>query len=170
MTDRILNITRGAYALAYQMVGERADALDIVQDAATTALTHSKVPSVNCPEYKSWFYRVVRNRAIDLLRRRQKFTHEIFDDNDDSYLSADKPEMALDLLDLKQHICEALEKIKISEREIILLKDYHDFSYAEIAEILDIPSGTVMSRLHRARLSLRKLLIAYQSLEVSSDE
>ena len=52
-------------------------------------------------------------------------------------------------------------KITIEQREIVLLKDFHGFNYSEIAEILDIPKGSVMSRLHRARLALRMLLIDF---------
>jgi len=54
-----------------------------------------------------------------------------------------------------------LAKLSLEQREIILLKDFHGFAYGDIAEILDIPKGTVMSRLHRARMALREVLIPY---------
>jgi len=50
-------------------------------------------------------------------------------------------------------------KLNYEQREIIMLKDFHGFNYAQIAEILDIPKGSVMSRLHRARMALRTLLV-----------
>ena len=59
---------------------------------------------------------------------------------------------------LNQKIQAALAVLPEQQRELVLLKDYHQMSYLEIAEVLDIPKGTVMSGLHRARLALKTLL------------
>ena len=167
MTATLQNITQGAYALAYQLVGQRDDALDIIQDAAMVALSHENAPTIGSNIFKPWFYKVVRNKALDKLRRHQRFSHETIED--DSFLhgktsaSVDEPHNQLQHMELKATIEKALMAVNLEQREIVLLKDYHGFNYAQIAEILDIPSGSVMSRLHRARLALRKLLKEYKS-------
>jgi len=60
---------------------------------------------------------------------------------------------------MSNQIQRALRKLNFQQREIVMLKDFHGFNYAQIAEILDIPKGSVMSRLHRARMVLRNLLV-----------
>ncbi len=150
-------LTRSAYSLAYQMLGKREDALDIVQDATAIALSHESAPAQQSSDFKPWFFRVVRNRALDQLRRQTRFSHEPIEN--DSMLSgaATNPEQILQQEQLKDTLHRALMELKVEQREIIFLKDYHGFSYAEIAEILGIPKGSVMSKLHRSRLVLRAL-------------
>ena len=161
MTHSLQALTQGTYALAYQMLGRREDALDIIQDAATVALSHGSAPDSHSNEFKPWFYKVVRNRALDQLRRQQRFKHEPLEQESIIDEKESNPETQLENVQLKSNIHKALMKITIEQREIVLLKDFHGFNYAEIAEILDIPKGSVMSRLHRARLVLRKLLIDF---------
>lgn len=158
MKDPLQRLRHEAYALAYQLSGKREDALDILQDATTRALTHHNVPARQSAEFKAWFFKVVRNRAIDQLRKQQRFTHTPLEADDFKAENIRSPEQSLEQSQLKSQIQSALMKLKLEQREIILLKDYHGFSYAEIAKVLDIPEGSVMSRLHRARLVLRKLL------------
>ena len=166
MTVALQSTTQGAYALAYQLVGHREDAMDIIQDATMVALNHENAPSFESSIFKPWFYKVVRNKALDKLRRHQRFSHQSIDDDslhNESLRETDDPQKLLQHLELKEVIHKALMMISIEQREIVLLKDYHGFNYAQIAEILEIPSGSVMSRLHRARLALRKLLEAYKT-------
>ncbi len=76
MTYSLQALTQGTYAMAYQMLGRREDAMDIIQDAATVALSHDSAPDSHSHEFKPWFYKVVRNRALDQLRRQQRFKYE----------------------------------------------------------------------------------------------
>jgi len=152
-------LTQGAYALAYQMLGQRADALDIVQDATTTALSHKSAPSQTSEAFRPWYFRVVRNRALDQLRIQQRFQHEEFNEDIQQPSKDENPEILYEKQQVKSALQRCLLNLSLNEREIILLKDYHCFSYIDIAEILDIPKGSVMSRLHRARLSLRTLIM-----------
>jgi len=170
MTESLQRLTEGAFALAYQMLGKREDAMDIIQDAATVAINHTSAPETNSNEFKPWFYKVVRNKSLDQLRRQQRFIHESLEHQSLTADSASSPDIQLEQLQLKDSIHNALMCISIEQREIVLLKDYHSFNYEQIAEILDIPKGSVMSRLHRARLALRKLLVATESVEKSNND
>jgi len=154
------HITRGASHLAMQITGSRDDALDILQNAVVKALEYRNAPRPDDAGYKAWFYRVVHNQAVDWLRREKKFDRqaqvdEVADEHD--------PESDLAMEQRKQMLHKALDALAAEQREIICLKDFHDFSYNDIAAIMDIERGTVMSRLHRARLALRDKLVALEN-------
>jgi RNA polymerase sigma-70 factor (ECF subfamily) len=142
----------GAHALAVQILGNTDDAADAVQDALTAALGRPAAYDAARGPLKPWFLRIVRNRCIDLLRRR-KATDDRVDEIADS---AAGPETTIELDDRDRALREALAALDADQRQIIVLRDYMDLPYAQIADVLDIAPGTVMSRLHRARTALAK--------------
>lgn len=161
-----------AFKLAAKIVGQSADAHDVIQDAATIALSHANAPEQTSDDFKLWFYRVVRNKAIDKVRANNRQQRRSAPVPTDRYKNADgdsnsasienlgscestNPDIQLQAIELQTHIKDALASVSVAHREIVLLKDYHGFSYDEISVILDIAKGSVMSRLHRSRLALR---------------
>jgi RNA polymerase sigma-70 factor (ECF subfamily) len=175
MQKHLTELINETYKLAANIVGQSADAYDVMQDAAAIALTKRDVKDYAHAEFRPWFFKVVRNKAIDKLRannrdmqRHAPNSHVLAnedDSHDDSFLNnlhdeeRCEPDKILSLQQQKQWIDRALTSISPAHREIILLKDYHDFSYAQIAEILDIANGSVMSRLYRARQALKDALL-----------
>jgi RNA polymerase sigma-70 factor (ECF subfamily) len=161
MQDALAKVTQGAFKLASQILGQTTDAEDVLQDAVSIAIVHRSAPKPSSADFKPWFYRVVRNKSIDKLREQKRHQSEQFDDQValdlDTNIAAD-PEQALQTTQLNLQVKSALTLLPDQQREIVLLKDYHQLSYLEIAEVLDIPKGTVMSSLHRARLALKTLL------------
>jgi len=154
----LFEITQGAFRLAVQIVKQPADAEDVLQDATATAVSHPGAPEPDSEAYRPWFYKVVRNKAIDRLRQLQRQrSDELIEDSIPANAGLN-PEQSLINAQQKTMINQALDDLSLEQREIILLKDYHGFSYADIAMILDIPNGSVMSRLHRARLALKEML------------
>lgn len=151
-------ISQGAFRMAFQILGHRADAQDVVQEAMTVARAHPSAPQQESRSFKPWFYRVVRNRSIDVLRKRKRQgASELIEDSIQASRSSE-PDVIREQDELRMQLTLALDKLGFEQREIVLLKDYHGFAYQEIADILNIPKGSVMSRLHRARMSLRKSL------------
>jgi RNA polymerase sigma-70 factor (ECF subfamily) len=150
-------ITQGALHLAMQITGSREVAKDIVQTAVVKSLEHRNAPKMGEDGFKPWFYRVVHNQAIDWLRFNRKFTG----DGEVPDVPTEEPDAGeqLDLERRKVLLHKALNSLKAEQREIICLKDFHDFSYDDIADIMAIEKGTVMSRLHRARMALKDALI-----------
>lgn len=149
---------RRGFAFAWQMLRNRDDALDAVQSAMESVWRTRKRLEAG-RDLRPWFYRVLRNRCVDVLRTR--YTRAT------APLESDPP--ARDGLDPSQSAAknEQLDRLRRElaglpdeMREIILLRDYQDLPYAEIARVLDIPKGTVMSRLHRARSALRERMLA----------
>ncbi len=158
-----------AYCLALQLLGNPDDALDVAQDSLLNFFTTLHRFDASRP-VKPWLLTIVRNRARDLMRRQKVRNKVALDptgggptDEEATYIpqlidqSAD-PEGDARQSQLRHHLWAALGRLTTGQREILILRDYQDLSYSEIAEVLSIPIGTVMSRLHRARTSLRGLL------------
>ena len=154
MRQELAQLGGGAHALAIQILGNADDAADAVHDALATALSKPDAYDAQQGPLKPWFMRVVRNRCIDMRRRRRSGTVPVEELAD----PAPGPEEALDAAQRGFAIQHALDSIPSDKREIVVLRDYLDLSYAEIAAVLGIAPGTVMSRLHRARLALKEAL------------
>ena len=112
-----------------------------------------------------WLYAIVRNRVRDLSRREKLRKHESLD----SWLEKGRVEPAdpfagpaavAEQDELRRRIWASISELSEAHREIIALRDYQDLSYREIADVLSIPQGTVMSRLHAARKSLSEIIRA----------
>lgn len=153
MRQELANLGGGAHALAIQILGNSHDAADAVQDAFATVLARPGAYDRKKGAFKPWFLRVVRNRAIDLLRRRRPV--EPVDALVDPGVA---PQQTMENLQRDEGLQRAMATLPAGQREIILLRDYLDLSYAEIADVLDVAAGTVMSRLHRARMALKEVL------------
>lgn len=152
--QELVALCDGAHVLAMQILGKREDALDVVQDAITSTLTRPEAYQAEKGPLKPWFLRVVRNRCIDLLRQIHPSDVSVEELQD----NAANPEQTLALAQFDDILKHALEELTVDQRQIVVLRDYLNLSYAEIADVLDITSGTVMSRLHRSRLALKKIL------------
>jgi RNA polymerase sigma-70 factor (ECF subfamily) len=158
MKHELVTLGGGAHALASNMLGNPDDASDAVQDAFTTVLGKPLAYDGQKGPLKPWFLRIVRNRCLDLLRRRRPAGMPVDELKD----RGATPEQAAELDDRDRELKLALATITNEQRQIVILRDHLDLSYAEIADVLDIAPGTVMSRLHRARLALREVLKSYE--------
>lgn len=155
--DELEALSESGFALAIQLLGRHEDAADVVQDALRK-LVHSGRYKAQKGSPLAWFLKVVRNGALDTLRQRRP--------NDDEAVArlaatAPAPDIAVEREELAGIMRRQLEAMPVAQREIVLLRDFHDLSYTEIAEVLGIAPGTVMSRLHRARNELRKRMKKY---------
>lgn len=132
-------------AFARTIVGDADMARDLVQEAVVRALAAGRAPS-DRPAFRAWMFAIVRNAAIDELRRRRASTID------------NEPNVDLWRYDnaciAKITVEQGLVTLNPEHREIIALIDIAGFSYAEAAGILEIPTGTVMSRIARARSAL----------------
>jgi len=154
MQRELAQLGGGAHALAIQIMGNAEDAADAVHDAFEVVLTEPDRFDSEKGPLKPWFLRVVRNRCIDMLRRRRRSEVPVEELRDPALT----PEESLHADQRTQAVRRALAALTSDKREIIVLRDYLDLSYAEIAKVLDIAPGTVMSRLHRSRLALKEAL------------
>ncbi|MGD8580920.1 MAG: sigma-70 family RNA polymerase sigma factor [Lysobacterales bacterium] len=154
MRQELVNLGSGAHALAIQILGNADDAADAVHDAFERVLSRPGAYERRRGPLKPWFLRVVRNRCIDLLRQRRTNEQPV-----DELASAGRtPEQETEQLQRDLSLQRSLAQLEPDHRQIVVLRDYLDLSYAEIADVLGIATGTVMSRLHRARLALKEVL------------
>lgn len=151
---------RRTYLLALQMVGNREDALDVSQVSLAKAFMNlHKFDSRR--SFGPWLFRIVRNQCIDLLRRRPRRPVQLIDTAKEADCGASDPVEAAQRDEMKKQIWLAMGKLTVREREVLVLREFHDMQYKEIAAVLEIPIGTVMSRLSASRKKLRSLLLEY---------
>lgn len=141
-----------AFALAFQYLRDREDAKDVVQDAFIKAYQNLRQFELS-RSFGPWLLTIVRNLCIDLMRKRK---HESPDGLPE--ILPDRRGSPADGTVLKQEVWSAMSRLSQQHREILFLRDYQGHSYNEVAEILGIPLGTVMSRLHHARRGLMAIL------------
>jgi len=146
--------------LALAMMGNADDAKDALQMAFIK--TYDTLPRFDLRRpFGPWFFQILRNQCRDMLRsRKSKFNVETLDERlEERPADADRgPERIRQRNEAKELLWRALERIGPDHREILVLKELEGFRYAEIAQILDIPEGTVASRLYHARSALKDAL------------
>lgn len=159
----------GLFRTALRLTRNRANAEDLLQETFLRAWRsfHTFKPGTNA---RAWLYRILMNAHIDAYRRTTR-EPDIVDQDDvdefylyskvqesDEFRRAGNPEEALLSQLMEADVVGALEDLPESFRAVVVLADIEGLSYKEIAEVLDIPIGTVMSRLHRGRRQLQVTL------------
>lgn len=146
---------REAFYHAQALLGNEADAADACQDAFSSAF--GAMPSLNTLDcFYPWFYRILHNRCLNLLARRRTRQNYAAAQQEEPQETARSPGDYLEAREEREQVWQHLLTLSSKHREILTLKYIHDFSYAQIAGTLDIPRGTVMSRLYDARAAFRK--------------
>lgn len=150
------------YRLAYRFTGHREDAEDLVQELLVRLYRHpSELARLESP--RPWLTRALHNLFVDQWRHRQRtpLGHLHPDPWDDLFVDeADSgtPEKALQLAGVRRDILAALYRLEPEHRALVVMHDMEGRSLSELAETLDLPLGTLKSRLFRARRKLRRLL------------
>lgn len=151
------------YHSVYRLVENAEDAQDVVQEAflnAYQSLDGFKGDSL----FFTWLYRIAVNTAISLKRKRRVMVRmetgcngeQTIDPIDPSEES--RPGYALEQAEQERRVHEALSRLSPEHRAVLVMKDMEGQKYETMAEVLQVPIGTIRSRLHRARLELRELL------------
>ena len=144
---------RSAYLFGLQLLRNREDALDVAQEATLRVLGSLSRFDADRP-LRPWLLRITRNLVHDRWRRSRNRTDVPLSEEILAEPDSVDPEKRLERLERQRLVWRELAALPEDAREIVVLRDYRDLSYAEIAEVLDVPLGTVMSRLHRARTKL----------------
>jgi len=159
--DRVYNIT-------FRMLGNRAEAEDVAQEVFISVfktIDHFREES----KFSTWLYRVAvnhcKNRIKYLARRHDRDRDELDETSHQQNgatlgapIRAAQPDRALEGAQMERLLQEAIGNLDDDHRIVVVLRDVEDLSIEEICEITGLPDGTVKSRLHRARLALRKKL------------
>lgn len=155
------------YSLTLRMSGHPEDAADLAQEAFLRAWR--SLPSFQGDSsFSTWLYRLASNICIDFLRqekRKRTAVNVTSLDEDDSSAAIDipdhrfSPQNELERKELQQAVGQALLKLSDEHRQVLILRELDGLSYTEIARQLDLEEGTVKSRIARARISLRNILL-----------
>ena len=153
------------YNIALKMLSNPEDAFDVSQEAFVKAYRSLK-DFKGDSSFSSWLYRIAANMCLDFMRKNKKRRAAsivyLDDDNDLKELDLPDtrfaPETELERKELGRAINDALTLLPEDQRSILLLRELNGMSYAEISDILNLETGTVKSRLFRARARLAKIL------------
>ena len=146
------------YRLAYRMCGNAYDADEAAQEAfvaAWRALPNFRGDA----KFSTWLYRLTTNAAIDVMRREKR--HQTVGDGEMIEVAddADSPQETVERTEQQEAVQKALATLSEEYREVLLLRYMEELDYAEIAEVLQLPSGTVKSRINRAKAALKAALL-----------
>jgi RNA polymerase sigma-70 factor, ECF subfamily len=167
--EEALALSDQVYGVARRLVGSREEAEDLVQETYARAFRswRSFQPGTNL---RAWLFRILTNLNIDRGRKVQRTPDMQPLEESDYFLYNKLEESTTDRTPDERRVVErlsqndavtALADLPHDFRDVVLLVDLADFTYSDAAQILDIPIGTVMSRLHRGRRQLRGLLTEY---------
>jgi len=164
--DRFESIVRphinALYQTAYRFCGNQADAEDLIQDLLLK-LYPKYDEMLKIENLKSWMSRVLYHLYIDTIRqndRRPDISTEIDPDTvlDELHTNGSSPETELSNLLIQKDIYSAMQNLNANQKALVVLHDIEEYTLPELSKMLDTPVGTLKSRLHRARASLRETL------------
>lgn len=142
------------YRMAFSWTHDPALADDLVQQACYQALRKQRhLRDIDAAD--AWLFRILANCLVDYHRARR----EVLSDEQLVMIEHWTPEHATQEEHVAQRVRKAVSTLPLAHRQVVTLVDLEGFSYASVAQILDIPVGTVMSRLNRARGALREQLM-----------
>lgn len=163
--DLVSMMRKQAFHVARSLVGSRDDALDLSQETFLKIFRARETYRDGEP-FLPWFHRILRNTCFSFLRKQRRIRKTSLsaksEENEGDWEIVDekapRPSQRMEAQERSGAFQEAFERLGSRDREIISLRHFQELSYREIAETLDIPQGTVMSRLFHARRKLREIL------------
>ena len=155
--------TRRLYNLCYRFTGQRQEAEDLTQEVFLRVFRTLKSYDPAQGAFGVWLHRVGRNLLIDYYRatRQRRLTVSLEDELprlEEKASAAPRPDRVAALGELSAVLQKALVRLSPELREAVILRDLQGLEYREISQVLDIPEGTVKSRINRGRAELGKLL------------
>jgi len=156
--------TRKIYNLCYRFTGRTAESEDLTQEVFIKIFQTLKTFDVGQGTFATWLNRVARNHLVDHYRRTKKDRLTASLDDEESGVLEEKPSaeaapsVHVETRELKELLQRGLDKLSPDLREAVVLRDLQDLDYAEVAQVLGVPEGTVKSRINRGRLELARVL------------
>jgi RNA polymerase sigma-70 factor (ECF subfamily) len=154
-----------AFLVALGFTHDYDDARDLSQDAFVKAYEARRRFDAKRPFYP-WFYRILRNHCLNFVQRRaRRFEPLGRGDSSNEERLASRTPTPIETLEKNERIRfvrAAVDRLSVEHREVIVLKDFNGYSYTEMAAMLDIPLGTVMSRLYYARKMLKEIILEFE--------
>jgi len=168
-TEIVLRSQKKVFNIAYRMLGNLEEAKDLAQEVFISVFESVKDLKEEI-KFDAWLTQITLNHCRNrwkYLKRRRYFKSDSLDDpietEDGSMPRAivdpsDNPEILYEKKSIQQFIQRGLLKLKEDQRELLVLRDLQGFSYEEMGELLNLPVGTIKSKLHRSRMDLKEIL------------
>jgi RNA polymerase sigma-70 factor (ECF subfamily) len=156
----VVRYQKALYYSIIRIVLNPEEANDVVQEAFIKAYRNLDNYDKQFRFY-TWIYRIAVNTALNVVRRRRLKEDSLEKKSEDTQFdppNIDNQDTDCEIKDISQYVLRALDKLPFEMRTVFIMKVFDEMSYKEIADMLDLTVGTVMSRLNRARTILRKLL------------
>lgn len=158
----VREFSRRVYNLAYRFTGRHEAAEDLTQEVFVKVYRSLHLYDPRAGDLANWLMRLARNLIIDDYRKRQRTPTDSGEDLEaHSYhlrSEIDSPQRRLERQEKQQQVQIAIGKLSHDLRECVILRDIEELSYQEIVDLLQIPEGTVKSRINRGRIELAKIL------------
>jgi len=154
---------RRMFFAALGLVGSREDALELSQEAFARAFRARHRIDPDMPYY-TWQYQILRRLCFNFIRDRKSRRDKLrqatpwIADQASAQARTNRPDRAVERKEVRERVQAAIEELPDREREVLVLKEFEGLKYREIAHLLGIPIGTVMSRLYTARRHLAKVI------------
>ena len=157
------------YMIAYGILKNEADAYDATQEVFLKVFKYIKNFKENSTLY-TWMYKITKNVSIDMYRKKKNISPSEYQDyqlkgseiyGNSVHHKVISPVEQVERNELSVKMAKAMQKLSDDHREVLQLREFDGLSYSEIAKTLGISQGTVMSRLHHARMNLKKYLKEY---------
>jgi RNA polymerase sigma-70 factor, ECF subfamily len=161
--------TRKVYSVCYRFTGRGTEAEDLTQEIFIKVFQTLKTYDAAQGTFSTWLNRVARNHLVDHYRRTRKdrVTSSLEDELghlEEKPGAGGGPVARVEARERKEMLQAALDKLSPDMREAVILRDFQDLDYEEIAQVLGVPEGTVKSRINRGRLELARLLKRMDSM------
>jgi len=161
--DLLRTHTRKVYNLCYRFTGRTGEAEDLTQEVFIKIFQTLQTYDAAQGTFLTWLSRVARNHLVDHYRRtrRERLTSSLEEEPGvlEATPSAEEPPQArVESRERRELLQAALDRLSPDMREAVILRDFQDLDYDEIAEVLGVPQGTVKSRINRGRLELAKVI------------
>lgn len=162
----ILNSKNKAYNIAFRYLNNQEDAMDAVQESYIKVFKGLNAFQGNS-SFDTWVYRIVVNTCNDFARKNSKNNdnYSIYYEDGEQIKELSQivdmdsqPEQVLMKTEMKSYIMDCLERLPNEQKEAVILRDIQNFSYEEIGKMLNCSEGTIKSRIHRGRNTLRLLI------------
>ncbi|HMG33539.1 MAG TPA: sigma-70 family RNA polymerase sigma factor [Blastocatellia bacterium] len=161
-SEIVRNFSRRIYNLAYRFTSSHGAAEDLTQEVFIRVYRSLNQYDASLGDLSNWLMRLARNLVIDDYRKRQRTPTSAGDDlaEHEYHLpsSNDSPQRSLERQERRLQVLAAINKLSPDLRECVILRDIEELTYQEIVDLLQIPEGTVKSRINRGRIELAKVL------------
>jgi RNA polymerase sigma-70 factor, ECF subfamily len=148
---------RRAYFVALGFLGSHDSAMELSQEAFIRAYRNFNKFDKN-RKFFTWYYKILKNLCLNFLRDNKNRKRENYLEISTKELIQKSPEQELEEKEITEKLYNAIDSLNEIEREILILREFEGMSYRDISELLNIPEGTVMSRLYYTRKKLSALM------------